>query len=638
MEIDPALWELYEEGPADEEVSAIVRLAEGARPPPGVRVVSRFGDIVTVRLRRGDIPPVRESEGVVSVKAGRPVHLPGPAGAEDVGEADAEDAAAGAVAPGPLLADVPEDGAGVVIGFCDWGFDFTHRNFRNADGSTRLLALWDQRGRGDPRAPEPYGHGRLHTRAAIDAALASSDPFAALGYHPGSADPGRVGAHGCHVADIAAGNRREPGSRVGLAPAADIVFVHLGSQRLRDLQNMGDSVGLLEGLDFCRRQAAGRPCVLHLSAGKTAGPKDGSTPVERAVDAMLLEEPGIALVQSVGNYADAAMHTHFRIGPDLTHVLRWIIPRGDRTPNELEVWYGGQDVFGLTVIAPGGERFSVELGERMPVSGGIEPWGNVYHRRREPNSGHNHVDVILRPAAPAGEWRIALHGREVVDGRAHAWIERDVGGRWQSRFPRSQATSRFTTNTICNCYRAIAVGAYDSTRPERPPTRFTSRGPTADFRQKPEVAAPGHRVLAARSTPGDGWRDGEPRLCVKSGTSMAAPWVSGTVALMCQAAGRALTIHEIRRILVGTADPPPGPRGRSSTRLGYGYLHPARAVAAARRLRGTQLPSAAEPAAAPEEGEELGWPPVRTEHAPAEEDDERALDEAAPAEAPEACG
>jgi hypothetical protein len=247
-------------------------------------------------------------------------------------------------------------------------------------------------------------------------------------------------------------------------------------------------------------------------------------------------------------------------------------------------------------------------------------WGNLYHRRHEPNSGLNHVNVYLYTTAPSGRWRVTVRGKEVLDGRIHAWIERDASGRYQSRFPGAQASSRFTTNTICNCYRAIAVGAYDSSSRDRPPTRFSSRGPTADGRQKPEVAAPGFKVLAARSLPRRGWR-GERRLVAKSGTSMAAPWVSGTVALMFAAAKRPLTVHEVRRALIGTVDPHPhpGPAGRTSTQLGYGYLNTAAAVAA-RRIgleAGPGRPATAvanehEPEALPEEA---GCAPVWLEDA-----------------------
>ena len=587
--IDPALQELYETGSPSAEVKVIMRLREGTDPPANVRIVSRFGpEIVTARITRRDIPRTREDESVLSMKAGRPLTLPTDGPRQDEDDVDGEDeeyAGLPETVAGPRAAPpVPEDGRGVVIGICDSGMDFTHANFRNPDGSTRLLALWDQRGEGHPSAPAPFGYGRVHERTAIDAALRQPDPCAALGYHPGLFDSNDRGCHGTHVADILAGNRREPGSEVGLASASDIIFVHLGSQRLGELANLGDSVTLLEGLDFIRRRVVGQSCVMHLSIGKTCGDHLGKTPVERAVDAMLTERAGLALVQSVGNYGDSAMHQHGRVGPGQCHELEWLIPRDDRTPNELELWYGGEDAFVVELIAPHGERFTAPLGQRTALRSHGVHWGNFYHRAREPNSGQNHVDIFLYDLAPGGRWRVIVHGREVVDGRFHAWIERDAGSRYQSRFARRQATSLYTTNTICNSYRAIAVGAYDGTQRSRPPTRFTSAGPTVDGRLKPELSAPGYRIRAARSIPRRGWADGEPKLCVKSGTSMAAPWVSGTVALMMQAARRPLSIHEIRRILVSTADPPHGSAARNPNRLGFGYLNVVAAVEAARRI------------------------------------------------------
>jgi len=613
--MDPKALELYESGPADEEVSVILRLADGAELPPTVRIVSRFDDIVTARVLRDEIPRTRTSPGVLSLKASDIVTPPSPFEALEYADAIDEAADGRSMPQGAGAFAGPEDGRGVVVGVCDWGFDFTHANFRNADGTTRLRCLWDQRGgAGDPLAPAPYNYGRLLTREAINAALADADPCASLGYEPASGDPSNTGAHGTHVCDILAGNRREPGSEVGLASGSDIVFVHLAAPRLDEVANLGDSVGLLEGLDFIRQQAAGQPCVLHLSAGKTGGPHRGDTLVERAVDAML-KKPGIALIQSVGNYAHTAMHAHARVGPDQRHTFDWLTPRNDRTPNEIEIWYSGHDVFELTVIAPGGREFSTALNSRVQIGDGTTVWGNLYHRLHEPNSGFNHIVVYLYTAAPSGRWQIRLHGREIVDGRLHAWIERDAGGRYQSRFRRTQASSRYTTNTICNSFRAIAVGAYDATQPNRPPTRFSSRGPTADGRQKPEIAAPGYRVRAARSRPKQGWQPGDSRLTVKSGTSMAAPWVSGTVALMMSAARRPLTIHEIRCILIGAADPHAGPSGRTSTQLGYGYLNVAKAVEAARELGRTGATESIADISEDESADTFGQPPVWVEDA-----------------------
>lgn len=579
--MDPGLWELCEAGSDEDEVSVIIRLKDEATIPPDVRVISQFGKIITTRLQRGGIQRIHDSEEVASMKASWSL-------GEGVGLYDNElaESLAGSEFTHPSyetdLVSFKEDGSDVTVGICDWGFDFTHENFRNADGTTRLLTLWDQ-GAEDGEAPMPYGYGRVYTREQINHALTTPDPTSSLGYHPSKGDPRGNGAHGTHVADILAGNKREPGSEVGLASASEIIFVHLATQRLRALENFGDSVRLLEGLDFVRKQAGENPLVAHFSAGKTGGSHDGTALFEQAVDALVVERPGIALVQSVGNYAASRMHSHGRIGPDQKHVLHWLISSRDRTPNELEIWYSGKDNFELALVAPNGARFVAPLGENVKLIQNGTRWGTLYHRQGEPNSGMNHVDIVLRTTSPSGRYHVELGGRDVVDGRFQAWIERDAGGRHQSHFTRKQATSEYTTNTICNSYRGIAVGAYDATATGRPATRFTSRGTTADGRVKPEVAAPGHRIRAARSLPADGW-NGESRLTVKSGTSMAAPFVSGTVALMMQAAGRPLTIAEVRRVLIGTVDPLPGRSGRSHTRLGYGYLNTAAAVEAARKL------------------------------------------------------
>jgi hypothetical protein len=90
---------------------------------------------------------------------------------------------------------------------------------------------------------------------------------------------------------------------------------------------------------------------------------------------------------------------------------------------------------------------------------------------------------------------------------------------------------------------------------------------------------------------------------------------------MFAAAKRPLTIHEVRRALIGTADPHPGPSGRTSTQLGYGYLNTAAAVAAARRI-GLERRDHPAPAAQPAEEHEqevvtddVGWAPVWVEEA-----------------------
>src|SRR3546814_13702832 len=109
-----------------------------------------------------------------------------------------------------MPADPRLDGSGVVIGIVDYGCDFAHRNFRKPGGGTRLLALWDQNGEGG--IPEA-DYGCEYDAAAIDRALAETNPYAALGYDPHANyyTPDAVAAaHGQHV-QIGRASCRESG-------------------------------------------------------------------------------------------------------------------------------------------------------------------------------------------------------------------------------------------------------------------------------------------------------------------------------------------------------------------------------------------------------------------------------------------
>lgn len=268
--MDPRLSELIEEGGGNEEIEVILKLRPDDEVPTQVRIVARFGDIATCRLQRDRIRQTWEHPAVVSAKAPRYVTSePEPVESAALAESDAS-------FYDRRRPDVGVTGRGVVVGLLDWGCDFAHANFRKADGSTRLLALWDQADRtGD--SPGPYGYGVVYSQQQIDRALRSSKPYQTLGYHPARSDPSGSGSHGTHVCDIAAGNGSAGGSVSGIAPEADIVFVNLAARGLGDLSNLGDSVRVLEALDFVARIAGRKPWVINLSLGQCGGPHTGLT-------------------------------------------------------------------------------------------------------------------------------------------------------------------------------------------------------------------------------------------------------------------------------------------------------------------------------------------------------------------------
>lgn len=573
--MDPALWEVLRAG-GDGDVEAIIRLRRPDAQVPAIRVVARFGRIATCRLAARSVAAVRAHHDVISLKAARCL---GPEYQDTRYQDTDADSAPGDrrctdVRRGPGL---PLTGAGVVVGAVDWGLDFDHPNFKRPDGSTRLLALWDQRGRSED-SPRPYGYGRVHQRAVIDTALCSRRPYRALGYHPATSERDSTGAHGTHVLDIAAGSGTA--GPAGVAPAADLVFVHLADRDTGGLANLGDSVRLLEAVDFVARTAGARPWVINVSVGRHGGPHDGSTLAELAFDELLAAAPGRFIVQSAGNYFGSRTHACGELEPGRTTLLRFVTSPADTTPNELEVWYDGADEVVAHIDPPGGGRGqAVPLGGRAALVQAGRVVGRVYHRAHDPNNGDNQIDAFLYSWAPPGTWRVGLEAVRVRNGRFHAWLERDEAcGACQARFVPGDTNSTSTTGTIANSHLPLVGGAVDAHRADRPPARFSSSGPTRDARQKPDLAAPGFEVLAARSAPRDSDRSpGE--LVRKSGTSMATPHLAGAVALCLEAGGNRLTAAGIRDLVLGSVDPPL--ISGATRRVGAGYLNVARLVAAA---------------------------------------------------------
>jgi peptidoglycan hydrolase-like protein with peptidoglycan-binding domain len=592
--LDPALQELLAEGLPDDEVGVVLRLVDPSQIPDRVRIVTQFGHIATCRLRRADIPRVRTQPQVASMKRARSYTRPWPEDDSDI--VDTAEAEVFVVETDQRRpdGDLPT-GEGVAVAHIDWGVDFAHPDFRTADGRSRLLALWDQSCLYDPAHPNPYGYGRIYDHEQISHALRTADPYATLGYHPAASDGGH-GSHGTHTLGISAGSGLGGGPS-GVAPGAALIFVHLSTGATEDpallsreaelVGDLGDSVGFLEGLDFIQRRVGDRPVVINASVGRIAGEHDGFALTEQGMDAFLNAGPGRAIVNSAGNYFDRAAHACGVVRPGQEREVRFTVPAGASLLTEIDLWYPGSDRLRLSVRAPGTEvEIKAVQGERIRVVLDGREVGRLYHRIGDPNNGDNEITLFLDPAAPAGEWELRISGEVVVDGRFHAWIERTAAKAGQrSRFHEDDSDPTTTLGTICNGFRTIAVGAYNGHEPGRPLAPFSSCGPDRYGRPKPDLAAPGVRVLSARSHP----REPDPQAPLQvrmSGTSMAAPCVAGAIALIFAAARRPLTIDETRRILLGTTDPiPPEADYIARMRLGSGYLNTAAAVAAAQDIR-----------------------------------------------------
>ncbi|NJM70966.1 MAG: S8 family peptidase [Scytonema sp. RU_4_4] len=472
-----------------------------------------------------------------------------------------------------------QQGEGVVVGIIDYGCDFVHQNFRNPDGSTRILALWDQTVLSGTSSH--LGYGRVYTQTEINAALQTVDPYTSLGH-----DPGRA-SHGTHVMDIACGNGG--GSSVpGVAPQADIIFVQISASDIpwqgSDVvsSNFGGSVQLLEAIQFIFEQAGTRPCTINISLGTNGGSHDGTSLVEQGIDAVVTAQPNRAVVIAASNSYEDGIHASGQVMQGNFIDLIWQIGQFDFTHNELEIWYSKDDQLKLELI----EQDDRSIGEvNLGASARILNQANellffVAHRQGDPNNGDNTIGIFMNtesmPSSLPPKIKLRLHGITINDGQFHAWIERDDNG--QSSFAPPHDNSHTLGSISCG-KQSIVVGSYDAHTSGQPLSWFSSAGPTRDGRQKPEISAPGHNVLAANSST----RIGVTRM---SGTSMAAPAVTGVVALILAEArslNKDLTVDQIRDILAKTPGLSP-PNTAWNDRYGMGRVDASASVQKVRDL------------------------------------------------------
>lgn len=174
-------------------------------------------------------------------------------------------------------------GKDVVIGYIDTGLDFNHGDFKNPDGSTRVLYYWDQTQPFDAlTTPPKYGYGQVCDSATINSAACGS-----LDNH----------AHGTTVTGTGSGNGLATGSFKGVAPESDIIIVE------SDFASPNWTLTVADGIDFVFSMAdtLGKPAVVNTSVGDYLGSHDGTDPASQIIDSLLNDLPGRIVVAAAGN-------------------------------------------------------------------------------------------------------------------------------------------------------------------------------------------------------------------------------------------------------------------------------------------------------------------------------------------------
>ena len=581
----------------DVVVSVFVHTHEASRADLPLEGTVRRGTLATATLPLSRLPELLKSDAVTHVEAGQPLAMPLPLDtAESVDAPDTALRDFGAV-------DEHRYGEDVLVGIIDvGGFDFAHPDFLNSDGTTRFVRIWDQGGTGRLPPSGSLSYGAEFHQEHLNAALSDAPRLGVSPHDLERQSQQSLSSHGTHVASIAAGNS-------GICRRAKVagVLIALTDDDLNRRRSFYDSTRVAHAVDYLMDVAGMLGCAavsINISLGTNGHAHDASSAISRWFDAALAI-PGRCVSVAAGNagqeiaqhegdmgYVMGRIHTSGRVpSGDLDADVEWVVIGNgiaDISENELEIWYAPQDRFAVSVKPPNSRKWIGPVEPRefietlfLPDGGVLSVYNDLYH----PANGSNVITVFLSPrleepqvvSVPAGQWTVRLHGRQVRDGRFHGWIERDdprkhgrVGERETWNFPsffseRSNVDDTSVSSLACG-QRIVSVANLDEAAEQIHIT--SSQGPTRDNRFKPDVAAPGTNVVAAKGFAGanDLW-------VAKTGTSMASPYVTGIAGLMLAICSD-LTSAQIEGIIHRTSRPLPGEDFTWRNRAGFGRIDP----------------------------------------------------------------
>lgn len=440
-------------------------------------------------------------------------------------------------------------GSGVVIGIIDGGFDYTHPNFYDGTGTNnyRVKKVWEQSATsGTPPSGFTYGRELTTQTAILNAQRDQTNE-----------------SHGTHVAGIAAGAGGGVNTTyMGVASQSDLVFVSTPMT----------TVSIADGIQYILNYAnsVNKPCVINMSIGGHFGPHDGTSAFDQYCDGIV--GAGKLLVGAAGNEGDDPIH------------ISKTYTSSDNSMFSFVEFYGANWTNGITGIdiwGEPGQNYEVAVNIYNTNTDEFEDWtpyiqansNSTYNytlydddffvpdacyvtisATTSPLNNKRNVQVLIDHTEQDDNYRWVVIEVYATSGSTKMWAVKDATFTNAGYgFPVMNGSTSSTVGEIGGTGNSIiSVGAYNTTATTVGNIAyFSSKGPTADGRTKPDITAPGNRVASSVSrfdsnylSGGYGWNDVVSGVtngtntwyfAEMPGTSMASPMVTGILALWLEA-------------------------------------------------------------------------------------------------------
>ncbi len=452
-------------------------------------------------------------------------------------------------------------GKDVVIGIVDFGIDYFHKDFRNADGTTKIKYLFDPNDYVGPH-PDGFNFGTEWTEEDINRTLRGEN----IVRYKSDDTHGTLVAGSAAASGFAFVEGKEPGPLPGVAPESDIIFCELEG---------GTHPFELFSYIVKKAEELRKPVVINCSWGSILHPHDGSDDISRAVNIFSGKGlPGVVIVAGAGNNYGA--HSTDTLNNFDKSIIRFT---------------GIGEADGIYCIKPVDDVIDISL--RLPdgeILGPINEQWNYYDESKQiyweyiEEFGKNYAEFFMaltgNKYSNRDTFNLIFESEEVSKGVIHLWTQGlnilDKVDRWYKIISPSIADGAISAGAFISKSKWIDIDGKvqgdGSTVGNL--AGFSSWGPRIDGKIKPDITAPGQVVFSAKPSWGYFWTGlitPDNLHTGSSGTSFSGPIVSGSIALILSAVPW-LDKEEILNLLIATAikdsfvDRVPGPK------WGYGKI------------------------------------------------------------------
>ncbi len=443
------------------------------------------------------------------------------------------------------------DGSGILMGIIDTGIDFSHPDFKDSLGNTRIQFLWDQKLANNFSTPQPYNYGQEWTANEIDLNLCAHSDFQYYG-------------HGTGVSGIASGNANATGQFEGVAPKCDLIIVAL------DFNKIGPTIADAVHYIISKATLLNKPFVINASLGSYYGSHDGTDSEAKSIDAMIADIPGRVMVAAAGNAGNIPFHSNTQLQNNDT-AFTWINSASLQFEHSL---YGDLNQIQQLKFSIGATRNNYSYLGNI----GFKPYNYSLNSIQTDTLKHNNNRIgIIKSIATINSYNVLELSFQITADTANLlWSVESTGSgiydAWDFDFVSSPLPSvaqfprilmYVKPDTVMNMVSSfqcsdeiITVANYVNTRDYRAFNNNivntseiagnlaveSSSGPTRDLRQKPDISATGNNLTAPMCLFYQNfYLQNVPQIVAEGsmhiqsgGTSAASPVVAGLAALYLQ--------------------------------------------------------------------------------------------------------